>query len=160
MDTALVFFNIYYFWMNVRSKSEDINNEEPSCRLPENCLLLPHAAPRGGLKPTASRKTNVHLLVEFGLQVHQHNFHIKCYHFFFFSLIICYEYIAGIYHYVIMFLRTWCVMKWYVLYISFSSIVVYYLEDMHINLKIKFMWKCTSVGNAVLASLYINYSEV
>ncbi|RUS70515.1 hypothetical protein EGW08_021727, partial [Elysia chlorotica] len=41
----------------------------PLKKMPESCLLLEAAAPRGGLKPKANKKTNLHLLVEFGLQL-------------------------------------------------------------------------------------------
>lgn len=43
--------------------------EDVPGRKPQSCLLLQEAAPRGGLKPKASKKTNKHVLVEFGLQL-------------------------------------------------------------------------------------------
>ncbi|KAH3726396.1 hypothetical protein DPMN_052258, partial [Dreissena polymorpha] len=42
--------------------------EKPGLR-PQSCLLLQPEAPRGGLKPKTSKKTNKHVLVEFGLQL-------------------------------------------------------------------------------------------
>lgn len=41
----------------------------PLKKMPESCLLLEAATPRGGTKPKANKKTNVHLLIEFGLQL-------------------------------------------------------------------------------------------
>ncbi|CAL1546796.1 unnamed protein product [Lymnaea stagnalis] len=51
------------------SKVDKENEEKPQTRVPESCLLLPQAAPRGGLKPKADKKTNIHILIEFGLQL-------------------------------------------------------------------------------------------
>lgn len=51
-----------------KSKNAD-SKEKLQHRLPESCLLLPEAAPRGGFKPKASKETNTHVLVEFGLQL-------------------------------------------------------------------------------------------
>ena len=36
---------------------------------PESCLLLPKAPKRGGTKAKTNKKTNIHVMVEFGLQV-------------------------------------------------------------------------------------------
>ncbi|XP_074650347.1 small subunit processome component 20 homolog [Tubulanus polymorphus] len=36
---------------------------------PPSSLLITHAAPRGGIKPKHNTKTNMHIVVEFGLQV-------------------------------------------------------------------------------------------
>ena len=36
---------------------------------PPSCLLLPEEPKRGGDKPRLSKKTNIHVLVEFGLQL-------------------------------------------------------------------------------------------
>lgn len=46
-----------------------VEQTKETSRIPESCLLLPAAMPRGGVKPKASKKTNIHILVEFGLQV-------------------------------------------------------------------------------------------
>ena len=35
----------------------------------EHALLLQHDMPRGGLKPKVNKKTNLHVLVEFGLEI-------------------------------------------------------------------------------------------
>uniref|UniRef100_A0A2C9JTH6 Uncharacterized protein n=1 Tax=Biomphalaria glabrata TaxID=6526 RepID=A0A2C9JTH6_BIOGL len=48
---------------------EDENNENNSkARRPDSCLLLSHPLLRGGMKPKTSKRTNIHILVEFGLQ--------------------------------------------------------------------------------------------
>ncbi|GFN80708.1 small subunit processome component 20 homolog, partial [Plakobranchus ocellatus] len=52
-----------------RSAKEDMILPGPLKKMPESCLLLEQAAPRGGLKPKATKKTNIHLLIEFGLQL-------------------------------------------------------------------------------------------
>ncbi|XP_059169859.1 small subunit processome component 20 homolog [Physella acuta] len=46
-----------------------VEQSKETSRIPESCLLLPAAMPRGGVKPKASKKTNIHILVEFGLQL-------------------------------------------------------------------------------------------
>ncbi|XP_053397711.1 small subunit processome component 20 homolog [Mercenaria mercenaria] len=51
----------------VAPKVENTKNQPG--KQPPSCLLIPKAAPRGGLKPKASKKTNKHVLVEFGLQL-------------------------------------------------------------------------------------------
>ncbi|XP_005089362.1 small subunit processome component 20 homolog isoform X2 [Aplysia californica] len=51
------------------SKEEKPVKDVPGARMPESCLLLKEAAPRSGFKPQASKKTNAHLVVEFGLQL-------------------------------------------------------------------------------------------
>lgn len=38
-------------------------------RKPQSCLLLPYTPVRGGEKPKGSKRTNAHILVEFGLQL-------------------------------------------------------------------------------------------
>ncbi|KAJ8314703.1 hypothetical protein KUTeg_006853 [Tegillarca granosa] len=45
------------------------SNEKNERRKPESCLLLPATPKRGGEKPKANKKTNIHILVEFGLQL-------------------------------------------------------------------------------------------
>merc|ERR1719483_1679670 len=37
--------------------------------MPQSCLILQAKVTRGGMKPAASKKTNAHLLVEFGLHI-------------------------------------------------------------------------------------------
>ncbi|XP_064596875.1 small subunit processome component 20 homolog [Liolophura sinensis] len=49
-------------------KKKVLEEQKPGER-PPSCLLLTTAAPRGGVKPKGSQRTNVHILVEFGLQL-------------------------------------------------------------------------------------------
>ena len=47
-----------------KEKAEPLPGQKP-----ESCLLLPEAPQRGGNKPKSNKKTNLHVMVEFGLQV-------------------------------------------------------------------------------------------
>lgn len=51
-------------YFSVKKKEED----KPGLR-PPSCLLLPPKPAYGGGKPKANKKTNTHVLVEFGLEV-------------------------------------------------------------------------------------------
>ncbi len=55
-----------YFIVSYREKPVE---KESEGHRPESCLLLPQAPPRGGLKPKTHKKTNMHIVVEFGIQV-------------------------------------------------------------------------------------------
>ena len=50
-----------------KKKPSEENTAQPI--RPPSCLLLPEEPKRGGDKPRLSKKTNIHVLVEFGLQL-------------------------------------------------------------------------------------------
>ncbi|KAH9508651.1 U3 snoRNP protein [Bulinus truncatus] len=50
-------------------KDDVTKGDNSKTRMPDSCLILPPSLPRGGLKPKASKKTNIHILVEFGLHL-------------------------------------------------------------------------------------------
>ncbi|XP_052810287.1 small subunit processome component 20 homolog [Mya arenaria] len=54
--------------LNEKKKATVKKEEKPGQR-PPSCLLLQSAAPRGGAKPRTNKKTNKHVLVEFGLHL-------------------------------------------------------------------------------------------
>lgn len=61
--------------MNILKIDFPSSRLQPSEKLDEkrlrsnSCLLLEKATPRGGVKPRTSKRTNVHIVIEFGLQV-------------------------------------------------------------------------------------------
>ncbi|XP_061192168.1 small subunit processome component 20 homolog [Saccostrea echinata] len=52
-----------------QSKQKETEEKETQSFRPPSCLLLPEEPKRGGDKPKLSKKTNIHVLVEFGLQL-------------------------------------------------------------------------------------------
>ncbi|XP_062575188.1 small subunit processome component 20 homolog [Saccostrea cucullata] len=52
-----------------QSKQKKSEEKETQSFRPPSCLLLPEEPKRGGDKPKLSKKTNIHVLVEFGLQL-------------------------------------------------------------------------------------------
>lgn len=63
---------VYYIEENFTFREKEKTNDKDEKRKPESCLLLPATPKRGGDKPKAHKKTNIHILVEFGLQVLEH----------------------------------------------------------------------------------------
>ena len=53
-----------FLYRETKEKPED----QPGLK-PQSCLLLQETPQRGGNKPKSSKKTNIHVMVEFGLQV-------------------------------------------------------------------------------------------
>ena len=54
--------------MFIREKAQKTNVEKPGAR-PPSTYLLESEPKRGGAKPQTNSKTNMYLIVEFGLQV-------------------------------------------------------------------------------------------
>ncbi|XP_034333284.2 small subunit processome component 20 homolog [Magallana gigas] len=52
-----------------QSKKKKGEDKDAQTFRPQSCLLLPQEPKRGGDKPKLSKKTNIHVLVEFGLQL-------------------------------------------------------------------------------------------
>jgi U3 small nucleolar RNA-associated protein 20 len=65
-DCVVLKFPSTQFVFSEKSKAETKENQ--SFR-PPSCLLLPAEPKRGGEKPRLSKKTNIHVLVEFGLHL-------------------------------------------------------------------------------------------
>ena len=63
---------IYFIFFPSETKVE--KTEERPGQKPQSCLLLPPTPQRGGNKPKTSKKTNIHVMVEFGLQVSDYVF--------------------------------------------------------------------------------------
>ncbi|XP_033739688.1 small subunit processome component 20 homolog isoform X2 [Pecten maximus] len=51
------------------SSKKDGPKPKDEKRKPQSCLLLPYTPVRGGEKPKSSKRTNAHILVEFGIQL-------------------------------------------------------------------------------------------
>ncbi|KAL4233743.1 hypothetical protein ACF0H5_008423 [Mactra antiquata] len=74
IETLLVFVHSLTFQTlpmlaETESKVTKVTQVERPGQKPASCLLIPQAAPRGGLKPKPNKKTNKHIIVEFGLQL-------------------------------------------------------------------------------------------
>ena len=66
---VLLLYNVIQCAILCFSEAKTEKTVEKPGQKPQSCLLLPADPVRGGQKPKASKKTNIHVMVEFGLQV-------------------------------------------------------------------------------------------
>ena len=66
----ILLYNVIQCAILFFSEAKTEKTVEKPGQKPQSCLLLPADPVRGGHKPKASKKTNIHVMVEFGLQVY------------------------------------------------------------------------------------------